>query len=125
MSLRVRLTAAVAVMFALVVIGSVYAAHVSASRQLRSATDQFLTQRAERFTRARPSDLPNGPPEGGGFVFGGRGPAFADPDALTQLLTNDGTVRASITGQPTLPINASDRTIAEHGGKSTIRNVDV
>src|SRR5262245_53478999 len=119
MNLRVRLALVVAVTFALVVIGCTYAAHVSASRQLRAQTDDFLLQRSARFTRFPAGGLPPG-----GFLPGlpgterGRereGPALADPDALTQILTADGAVASYITGQPELPIDATDKALARHG----------
>ena len=40
------------------------------------------------------------------------GPALFDPDAVVQILDADGDVHSSITGQPALPIDAGDRTIA-------------
>src|SRR5580765_1987526 len=99
MSLRLRLTLVVAVTFALVVIGCTYAAHVSASRQLRSQTDDFLLQRSARFTQSRPGGFLPGPqrPERGRER---EGPALADPDALTQILAANGAVAQYITGQP-------------------------
>ena len=120
MSLRVRLLVVVAATFALVVVGSVYAAHVLASRQLRSATDQFLEQRADRFTHAPPGNFGGG----GDFVRGPHGePPLADPDAITQILAADGSIANSITGEPRLPVDAHDRLIAKQGGTSTFRNV--
>ena len=98
MSLRVRLTLVVAATVALVVVGAVYAAHVSASRQLRSATDEFLQQRADRFAHV-PS---NGIDDDGGDFRGGShgGPPLADPDAITQILASDGTIAALATDAP-------------------------
>ncbi len=122
MSLRVRLTIVVAATFALVVVGSVYAAHVSASRQLRSATDQFLEQRADRFTHAPPSGFD----DGGDFGRGPHGgPPLADPDAITQILASDGSIAQSISGQPRLPVDAHDRLIAKKGGAASFRNITV
>ena len=123
MSLRVRLTLVVAATVALVVVGAVYAAHVSASRQLRSATDEFLQQRADRFAHV-PS---NGIDDDGGDFRGGShgGPPLADPDAITQILASDGTIANSISGQPRLPVDAHDRLIAKHGGESSFRNIAV
>ena len=46
MSLRVRLLLVVATTFAVVVVGCVYAAHVSTQHELRAETDRFLLQRA-------------------------------------------------------------------------------
>jgi two-component system, OmpR family, sensor histidine kinase MprB len=123
MNLRLRLTLVVAVTFALVVIGCTYAAHVSTSRQLRTETDAFLVQRADRFTRASPAGFPQGPQRPGGEPDGREGPALADPDALTQILTSDGAVASYITGQPALPVDATDKAIARQGGDAHFRNV--
>jgi len=76
MSLRLRLALVVAVTFALVVIGCTYAAHVSTSRQLGTETDDFLLQRAERFTRTPPGGFRLGPQRPGGGFFGREGPAI-------------------------------------------------
>jgi two-component system sensor histidine kinase MprB len=124
MSLRLRLALVVAVTFALVVIGCTYAAHVSTSRQLRTETDDFLLQRAERFTRTPAGFLP-GPQRPGTGPFGREGPALADPDALTQILTANGTIASYITGQPALPVDATDKAIAREGGDARFRNVQL
>src|SRR5258708_25716350 len=66
MSLRLRLTLVVAVTFGLVVVGSVYAAHVSARHQLRAAADNFLLQRSDRFADSPPGNFPHGGQPTGG-----------------------------------------------------------
>src|SRR3954470_1872396 len=124
MSLRLRLTLVVAVTFALVVIGCTYAAHVSASRKLRSESDAFLLQRADRFRHTPPNGFQHGG-QSPGDDRGLRGPALSDPDALTQILTTEGAVASYITGQPQLPVDTADRTIAEHGGTPRMRNITV
>jgi two-component system sensor histidine kinase MprB len=125
MSLRLRLTLVVAVTFGLVVIGCVYAAHLSASRQLRSATDSFLLARSARFTHTAPASFPHGgqDPDDGQGPNGG--PALADPDAITQIVDANGKVISSITGQPSLPVDANDRALAQRGGELTFRNVRI
>ena len=125
MSLRLRLALVVAVTFALVVIGCTYAAHVSTSRQLGTETDDFLLQRAERFTRTPPGGFRLGPQRPGGGFFGREGPALADPDALTQILTSSGSLASYITGQPELPVDATDKAIAREGSGARFRNVDL
>jgi two-component system sensor histidine kinase MprB len=121
-SLRLRLTLVVAVTFALVVVGCVYAAHLSASHQLRSETDAFLISRSSRFTHA-----PNRFPHGGQDPDGDRdgGPALAEPDAVTQILDANGNVVSSITGQPALPVSAADRALARDGGRREFRTVTI
>jgi two-component system, OmpR family, sensor histidine kinase MprB len=124
MSLRLRLTLVVAITFALVVVGCTYAAHVSASRQLRSETDAFLLDRSTRFTHSPPSKFPQG---GHDIDDGGQpgGLPLADPDAVTQIIDANGTVDSYIPGQPTLPIDAEDRQLAQHGGHPRFRDVTV
>jgi len=125
MSLRLRLTLVVATTFALVVVGCVYAAHVSARHQLRAATDTFLRQRSDRFTRA-PNNFPHGgQPDPDRDNDHPGGPTLADPDALTQLLSSRGTVASYIAGQPALPVDARDRAIAQQGGAPRFRDVRV
>jgi len=128
MSLRVRLLLIVSVTFALVVVGCVFAAHVIASRQLRSATDQFLIQRAARFTQAPSGALPADPSE---TFDGNAGPdpddrvPLADPDALTQILSANGTITSSIRGQPTFPVDSGDLTLARSGGRPRFRDATI
>ncbi|MGO9875793.1 MAG: ATP-binding protein [Acidimicrobiia bacterium] len=128
MSLRVRLLLVVSVTFALVVVGCVFAAHVITGRQLRSATDQFLTQRAGRFTQAPSGALPLDPSDdfdgNPGADPGDRVP-LADPDALTQIMSANGTITSSIKGQPALPVDATDLTLAASGGKPRFRDATI
>ena len=56
MSLRTRLTAIVAVIVAVAVIGGAYAAHVSAQHALQDETDKFLSERASGIVRQPPHD---------------------------------------------------------------------
>jgi two-component system, OmpR family, sensor histidine kinase MprB len=126
MSLRLRLTLVVAVTFALVVVGCVYAAHLSASQQLRSETDTFLAQRSARFTHPGPGEFPAGGHDADdGFGGPGDGPALADPDAVTQILNSKGNVVSYITGQPKLTVDAKDRQLAQSGGEPRYRDITV
>jgi two-component system sensor histidine kinase MprB len=122
MNLRLRLTLVVAVTFALVVVGSVYAAHVSARHQLRAAADNFLLQRSDRFADSPRGKIPHGGQRTDGDHDHG-GPALADPDALTQILNSHGAIDSYIAGQPALPVDAIDRAIAEHGGRPRFRDI--
>ncbi len=121
MSLRVRLLAIVAITFAVVVVGCVYAAHVSASHELRAQTDRFLLQ------RSRDGRIQQGL-EGLGNSRGGPArpnepPPFAEPDAYVQLLGADGTVKkpAAIP----LPVDAQDRNIASKNQAPRFRTVTI
>jgi two-component system sensor histidine kinase MprB len=124
MNLRLRLTLVVGITFALVVIGCVYAAQLSASRQLRSATDSFLLQRADRFSHANPGEFPSGRHDADDGGPKG-GPALADPDAVTQIIDSNGTVVSSIAGQPALPVDAHDRALAQSGGHPHFRDIRI
>ncbi|HTK15831.1 MAG TPA: ATP-binding protein, partial [Acidimicrobiia bacterium] len=124
MNLRLRLTLVVAITFALVVVGCTYAAHVSARSRLRAETDQFLVTRADRFAHTPGDDFPqNG---GDGDEAGSHGgPSLSDPDAVVRILDSKGRVHSSIAGQPAIPIDRSDRALAEHGGAARFRDVTV
>jgi len=128
MSLRVRLSIVVAVTFGLVVVGCAFAAHVSVRRQLRSAADQFLAQRAARFTQAPAGVTPTDPSDGFDRTPGPNPRdrvALADPDALTQILSANGSITSSIQGQPSLPVDAHDRMLARTGGRPRFRDATV
>ncbi|HWS44495.1 MAG TPA: HAMP domain-containing sensor histidine kinase [Acidimicrobiia bacterium] len=132
MSLRIRLALVVAVTFAIVVVGCVYAAHVSASRELRAQTDRFLLQRASD-PRVLGGHDAHGPGPGGGPdgsqdgrpLFEGTIPALVEPDAIAQYLSADGTVTQSVSSQPQLPVNAHDKAIAANGGAANLRDVSI
>src|SRR5450755_1731229 len=99
MNLRLRLLLVVATTFAIVVVGCVYAAHVSTRQELRAETDRFLLQRAHDpgivsgFGDHGP--VPGGPADGG--------PQLAEPDAIVQLLDANGRGVRSIANQPAIP----------------------
>jgi two-component system sensor histidine kinase MprB len=126
-SLRIRLALVVATTFAVVVVGCVYAAHVSAERALRRETDRFLVQRSRspvftagaRNREPRFGDLnsPEAPPRGG--------PVFAEPDALVQLLDKNGDVVRSFAGQPSIPVDKTDRQLAAAPGSPRLRTTHV
>ena len=123
MMLRIRLALVVAVTFAIVVVGCVYAAHVSARNQLAAQTDHFLLQRAQEpaFTHGESKAAP--PP---GFGPGGNNETqFAKPDAVTQLIESNGTTHQTFEGQPALPVNEVDKQIAAHGGGPQLRYATV
>jgi two-component system, OmpR family, sensor histidine kinase MprB len=132
MSLRVRLLLVVATTFAVVVVGCVFAAHVSTQHELRSETDRFLLQRAHDpgitagFGDHGPGPTPITPhgsvaanehPDGG--------PQLAEPDAIVQLLDAKGTVVQSIANQPAIPVDARDKELAANGGANRFRTVTV
>lgn len=121
MTLRTRLTLAVAAVVAAAVVAGAFAAHLSTQTELRNEADKFLTTRAGRFTQDQDGDR-----NGGGLDIGpGPGPEGRPPgrngpllelDAVTQVLNRDGNITSSVAGQPTLPVDATDTAIAAHGG---------
>jgi two-component system sensor histidine kinase MprB len=121
MSLRVRLLAIVAITFAVVVVGCVYAAHVSASHELRAQTDRFLLQRSQdgRIQHGL-NDLGS---SRGGPARPNEPPPFAEPDAYVQLLGADGTVKKS--AAVPLPVDTRDRDIASQNQAARFRTVTI
>ncbi len=129
MNLRVRLLLVVATTFAVVVVGCVYAAHVSTRQELRSETDRFLMQRAHDpgITGGFSAHGPN-PARAGDGLPGNLQPGgdqLAQPDAIVQLLDAQGDVVRSIANQPVIPIDSRDKALAAHGGAPRFRNVTI
>jgi two-component system sensor histidine kinase MprB len=123
-SLRVRLLLVVALTFACVVVGSVYAAHLSASSQLRSETDRFLRERSARFTSAPAGPYPQPSPDNDHKKDGDV--ALADYDTVTQVLDTRCNIVSSLAGQPQLPISKHDRVLAaSHTRASSFDDVTV
>ena len=130
MSLRLRLLIVVATTFAVVVVGCVYAAHVSASRELRAQTDHFLLQRASDPHLLGPG--PGGPQAAGqhddhdgGPLYDQTLPSGIEPDAITQVIQANGSTNQLVSSQTALPVDATDRALAAHGGKPRLRDVTV
>jgi two-component system sensor histidine kinase MprB len=128
-SLRLRLALVVATTFAVVVVGCVYAAHVSAQRALRRETDRFLEQRSRSpvFTAGAPE---RGPRFGDGLSPPGEalprpGPVFAQPDALVQVLDAKGDVVRSFAGQPVIPVDKADKLLAAQPESTRIRTTHI
>jgi two-component system sensor histidine kinase MprB len=128
MSLRLRLLLVVATTFAVVVVGCVYAAHVSTRQELRSETDRFLMQRAQDPNIAGGfGNHPPRPTDGDYDTIPNQqgGPQLAEPDAIVQLLDAEGAVVRSIANQPAIPVDAADKQIAAHGGAARYRTVAI
>lgn len=124
MSLRTRLTAVVAVIVAVAVVGGAYAAQVSAHAALQNETDKFLHERAAGFVQRPPGDLGGhfGAPSDADDRRGGRLYEF---DAVQQTIDRNGKITNSLPGQPSLPIDAEDREIARHSGQTRYRDITV
>jgi two-component system sensor histidine kinase MprB len=123
-SLRTRLTVIVAVIVAVAAIGGAWAAHVSARDALRDETDKFLRERASGIV---------GRPSGGNDGFGNaptdddgdnHRPSF-EFDALQQIIDRNGNVVDTLPGQPSLPIDATDRAVASKPVTSEYRDVTI
>ena len=111
--LRIRLALVVAMTFAVVVIGCVYAAHVSA-RNAAARRDRPLparnasTIRASTTTAAHRGSGRRGEPDAESTQH--RSP---NPDAVVQLIDGRRDVQSQpIAGQPALPVDAHDKQIA-------------
>ena len=129
MTLRTRLTLAVAAIVAAAVAAGALAAHVSTRSELRGEVDAFLLERAERFARA-----PGGIVDIGGQGPGGRpgrpggergNPPLVELDAVTQVINRDGRITSSVTGEPALPIDAGDQQLASARGEPRLRDITV
>ena len=127
MTLRTRLTLAVAAIVAAAVLAGAGASLYSTKAELRSETDKFLLTRSERFTQdgGRP-----GSPDFGGPPDRGRGrqqQPLVDFDAVTQVINSAGTVVSALPDQPLLPVDATDAALARAGasGRPRLRNVTI
>ena len=131
MTLRTRLTLAVAAIVAAAVLAGAAAAHYSTASELRGELDAFLVERARRF-----GDRPGGagPGDLGGAGGGAGGPRRPGPgrqqplvelDAVTQLIDRSGRITSSVSGQPALPVDAADLQAARARGARRLRDVEI
>ena len=137
MSLRWRIAAALGVVAALVCAFGAIAAYVSTSQRLENSVDESLLARRADLShihgapggvrwraRRRPRPAMTIEPD---FQRPGDCPspsAFA-PATSAQFIDVDGTRTSCIEGSTVLPTDATDRAIAQHGGGSRLRTVDV
>jgi two-component system sensor histidine kinase MprB len=130
MTLRTRLTLAVAAIVAAAVVVGALASDLSTRRGLRSETDKFLLARAERFTGGQDGGGPDlGRPErpgpgGQGGRDGGR-PPLVEFDAVSQIIDRQGTITSALADQPALPVDAKDIALASSRGEPRLRDVRV
>jgi two-component system sensor histidine kinase MprB len=122
-SLRTRLTAIVAVIVAVAVVGGAYAAQLSAKNALRDETDKFLRERASGIVQRPPGETGD---FGGAPTHDNDGdnhrPSF-EFDAVQQIIDRQGNVTDSLPGQPSLPVGAEDRAIASGHSASRYRDI--
>jgi len=136
-SLRWRLALVLAVTVVVAVAAAAYAGFVFTSRELRGEADEFLFDRAalvagipqvaELFD---PDFEPgSGNPQGGGF---GRRPGFgrgaivvADFDAVVQVIDSDGRIAYGFAEGPALPVEATDRRVADDGKRAVYRDIEI
>lgn len=123
MTLRTRLTLAVAAIVAVAVFAGAVASLYSTNSELRSETDKFLLTRSQRFTQdgGRGFEL-GGPPDRG---RGREQQPLVDFDAVTQVINSSGTVVSALPDQPLLPVDQRDATLARSGATTTVRFRDV
>lgn len=122
MTLRTRV---ITILTGLVVVGiaaASLAAYQSASNELRSETDEFLTARASEVLdgqRATPRKSSDGDrPQPGTEDLD----LAIDPDSIAQTIDRNGDVTASEGGN--LPVNEIDEAVAD-GGKAVIRDIEI
>ena len=122
MTLRTRV---ITILTGLVVVGiaaASIAAYQSASNELRSETDEFLTARASEVLdgqRATPRKSSDGDrPQPGTEDLD----LAIDPDSIAQTLDRSGDVTASEGGN--LPVSEVDEAVAD-GGKAVIRDIEI
>jgi two-component system sensor histidine kinase MprB len=114
MSLRARLTAVVVAIVAVTIAGGAWAAYAATSHQLHGEVDRFLADRVAGYVRTGPDDRRLG----GDRHEEGSG-SLVDFDAITKVLDRDGAVYAAVQGQPSLPIDATDRQLAASASGTT------
>jgi two-component system sensor histidine kinase MprB len=128
MTLRTRLTLAVAAIVAAAVVTGALASDLSTRRGLRAETDKFLLDRAERFANdGGGPDLgrPERPGPGGpGGRDGGR-PPLVEFDAVSQIINRQGVITSALADQPALPIDAQDIALASSQAPPRLRHVRV
>ncbi|MEY2460936.1 MAG: two-component system, OmpR family, sensor histidine kinase MprB [Acidimicrobiaceae bacterium] len=121
MTLRVRVTIAVALIVAAAIAAAALLSYQGTNSGLRNQVDAFLAARADRFTQGNLTlaqlDL--------NTANGTRRPRFAEFDAVTQVLDSSGNVSGSVAGEPTLPVNAADVALAKSGGSNVLRDASV
>jgi two-component system sensor histidine kinase MprB len=136
MSLRWRIAAALGVVAALVCAFGAIAAYVSTSQQLENSVDESLLARANDL-----SHIPELPGPGGGptqtsstdpddssfrHPTGCPAPAAFAPATAAQFVSATGTRTACIEGSPRLPVDATDRAMAQGvGPRSRLHTVSV
>lgn len=127
MTLRRRITLAVALAVAAVVAAMGVSSYLATRSTLRSEIDQALTERAAPFVRG--DGGPAGP-HGGGDPGRPRHeapgpPAFGGAPGYFQFVQADGTVVAGDAGTPKLPVDARAREVAKTGSGRYFRDVTV
>lgn len=108
MTLRTRLTLAVAAIVAVAVLTGAAAAHFSIRRELRGEIDSSLVERSRRFTQ------PAGPR---------REQPPVEPGALVQQIDANGRITAS--AGAALPVTADDTAVARTRGARAFRDVEI
>jgi two-component system sensor histidine kinase MprB len=136
MSLRWRIAAALGVVAALVCAFGAIAAYVSTSQQLENSVDESLLARANDLSR-----IPEPPGGGGGptqtsstdaddpafhHPTGCPAPSAFAPATAAQFVSVTGARTACIEGSPKLPVDSTDRAIAQgRGSTSRLHTVSV
>lgn len=123
MTLRARLAIFVALAVAIAVAAVASAAYVSASREARGEVEDFLIQRAGLLSAV--SDLSSRFPDPrmmSGRRLGGVAELFAT-DSIVQAFNDRGDLVFAFEGEPLLPVDGFDQTLAAGPGHYTLRDV--
>ena len=122
MTLRFRLTIAVAVIVAAAIGGATLLSYQGTTNAAREQIDQFLDGRAQRFSDGSLTldqlDLTSANSTRERL-------SFAEFDAVTQVLDTSGAVASSVAGEPPLPVDADEVALAKSGGTNIRRDVTV
>lgn len=120
MSIRWKFALALAVVAALVSFGAATGAYIATDRELRDATDEFLTERSNQFNEGQRGVRDNDLDAEVAISY----ETLADYDAVTQILDDTGKSVLALS-LPRLPIEEIDIGVAIHQDKMVFRNVEI
>ncbi|TMK64788.1 MAG: HAMP domain-containing histidine kinase [Actinobacteria bacterium] len=131
MSLRWRIAAGLALIALLVGVVAALGSYLSTSDQLQASVDESLLARANDVNRVPgPGSRDHDNDQRTTGTTGQSGPVcplpgIFQPAAAAQIVSQNGKVKQCIGGGPTLPVDRTDRTIANNGGKPRYRTVTI
>lgn len=120
MSIRWKFALALAVVAAIVSFGAATGAYISTDRELRSATDDFLEERADEFNAGERGMSDDSLVDEAAISV----ETFADYDAVTQIL-DDSLEPVLSLPYTILPVEDIDRSVAVNQDRMVFRNVEI